>query len=96
MEGENERAALPLPTIRRYPVYLRAVRAKLARGEASVSSAVLASELGLDAVLVRKDLAMSGVAGRPRTGWPTAALEAALAAAIGWDDVSQAALVGAG
>ena len=96
MDENDDRLPIPLPTIRRYPMYLRAVRAKMARGEASVSSAVLAAELGLDPVLVRKDLAMSGVSGRPRIGWSAAALEAALAAAIGWDDTSQAALVGAG
>ena len=71
-------------------------RARLARGDASVSSAALAAELGLDPVLVRKDLAMSGVAGRPRVGHSTAALEAALVASLGWDNVSEAALVGAG
>lgn len=96
MDENDDRLPIPLPTIRRYPMYLRAVRAKMARGEASVSSAVLAAELGLDPVLVRKDLAMSGVSGRPRIGWSAAALETALAAAIGWDDTSQAALVGAG
>ena len=96
MDENDDRLPIPLPTIRRYPMYLRAVRSKMARGEASVSSAVLAAELGLDPVLVRKDLAMSGVSGRPRIGWSAAALEAALAAAIGWDDTSQAALVGAG
>ena len=50
---------LPLPTIRRYPVYLRAIKAKMAGGELHVSSAVLAEELGLDPVLARKDLAMA-------------------------------------
>jgi len=96
METPNRPDALPLPTIRRYPVYLRAVRARRARGEANVSSAALAAELGLDPVLVRKDLAMSGVAGKPRVGHSSAALEAALEAALGWDNVSDAALVGAG
>ena len=41
METPNRPDALPLPTIRRYPAYLRSVRARLARGEASVSSAAL-------------------------------------------------------
>ncbi|MBR1835696.1 MAG: redox-sensing transcriptional repressor Rex [Kiritimatiellae bacterium] len=96
MDDLHRSAALPLPTIRRYPVYLRAVRARRARGESNVSSAALAAELGLDPVLVRKDLAMSGVSGRPRIGHSAEALEAALAAAIGWDNVSDAALVGVG
>jgi redox-sensing transcriptional repressor len=96
MDAPSRPTAIPLPTIRRYPVYLRAIRQKMARGETNISSAVLAAELGLDPVLVRKDLAMSGVAGRPRIGWSAASLDAALASAIGWDGVSEAALVGAG
>ena len=96
METPIRPDALPLPTIRRYPAYLRSVRARLARGESSISSASLAAELKLDPVLVRKDLAMSGVTGRPRIGYPGPELEHALVAALGWDNVSEAALVGAG
>ncbi len=96
MERKDGMRALALPTIRRYPVYLRALRARLARGESSISSASLAAELKLDPVLVRKDLAMSGVTGRPRIGYPGPELERALLAALGWDNVSEAALVGAG
>ena len=96
METPTRPDALPLPTIRRYPAYLRSVRARLARGESSISSASLAAELKLDPVLVRKDLAMSGVTGRPRIGYPGPELEHALVAALGWDNVSEAALVGAG
>lgn len=96
MEKGDNHKALPQPTVRRYPVYLRAIRAKRARGESLVSSAALAAELGLDPVLVRKDLAMSGVPGRPRLGWSAQALETALAAAIGWNHPTEAALVGAG
>ena len=87
---------LPLPTIRRYPVYLRAIKAKMAGGELHVSIAVLAEELGLDPVLARKDLAMAGVPGRPRRGYPAKALSEAINRALGWDNATDAALVGAG
>ena len=101
MEGmerdENQRPnAFPLPTIRRYPVYLRCVRSRIRRGESTISSASIAAELRLDPVLVRKDLAMSGGGGRPRVGYDALSLEAALAAALGWDNATDAALVGAG
>ena len=88
--------ALPLPTIRRYPIYLREIRATIARGALHVSSAVLAEKLGLDPVLARKDLAMAGVPGRPRRGYPAKDLEDAINRALGWDNVIDAALVGVG
>ena len=87
---------LPLPTIRRYPAYLRAIKAKIAGGESNVSSAVLAEELGFDPVLSRKDLAMAGVPGKPRRGYPAKALRDAITRALGWDSATAAALVGVG
>ena len=87
---------LPLPTIRRYPIYLRAIKAKIAGGELTVSSAVLADELGLDPVLTRKDLAMTGVSGKPRRGYPAKELCDAINRALGWDNDIDAALVGVG
>ncbi len=89
-------AQLPLPTIRRYPIYLRAIKAKIAGGDLTVSSALLSEELGLDPVLTRKDLAMSGVLGRPRCGYPAKELCDAINRALGWDNATDAALVGAG
>lgn len=94
---ENERQnPLPLPTIRRYPIYLREIKSMIARGALHVSSAALAEKLGLDPVLARKDLAMVGVPGRPRRGYPAKELEEAINRALGWDNVTDAALVGAG
>ena len=87
---------LPLPTIRRYPIYLRAIKAKIAGGELMVSSAILAEELGLDPVLARKDLAMSGVVGKPRRGYPAKELCDAINRALGWDNATDAAIVGVG
>lgn len=96
MSAEKKLSSLPLPTIRRYPIYLRAIKAKIAGGDLNVSSAILAEELGLDPVLTRKDLAMTGVAGKPRLGYPAKELCDALNRALGWDNATDAALVGVG
>ena len=96
MKPSSSKKKLPLPTIRRYPLYLRAVKARIAGGELTVSSAALADELGLDPVLARKDLAMSGVTGRPRRGYPAKELCVAMNRALGWDNATDAAIVGAG
>ena len=93
---EKKSTSLPLPTIRRYPVYLRAINAKIAGGDLYVSSAQLAEELNLDPVLTRKDLAMSGITGRPRLGYPAKELCNAINRALGWDSTTDAALVGVG
>ncbi len=87
---------LPLPTIRRFPIYLRAIKARIARGELDVSSAALAEELGFDPVLARKDLAMSGMSGKPRRGYPAKKLCDAINRALGWDSATDAVLVGVG
>lgn len=93
---EESKFILPLPTIRRYPIYLRTINAMIAGGELHISSAVLADKLGLDPVLTRKDLAMAGVPGRPRRGYPAKELADAICRALGWDNAADAILVGAG
>ena len=93
---EDKNLILPLPTIRRYPIYLRAIHAMIAGGELHISSAVLADKLSLDPVLTRKDLAMAGVPGRPRRGYPAKELADALNRALGWDNATDALLVGVG
>ena len=96
MKGKNRQSQIPLPTIRRYPIYLRAIKAKVAGGEFYVSSAVLAEELGFDPVLSRKDLAMVGIPGKPRRGYPARELCEAISHALGWDIPTEAAIVGVG
>ena len=96
MNQEKPSPPLPLPTIRRYPSYLRCIREMIAAGELHISSAVVAEKLGLDPVLTRKDLAMAGIPGKPRCGYPAQALQDAIKHALGWDNTTDAVLIGAG
>ena len=96
MREEKTSGPFPLPTIRRYPIYLRCIREMTAAGELHISSAVVAEKLGLDPVLTRKDLAMAGVPGKPRRGYPAKKLQDALNHALGWDNTTDAVLIGAG
>ena len=96
MSASEKPLGLPFPTIRRYPLYLRAINEKIAQGELFVSSAVLARELGIDPVVARKDLAMAGEPGTPRRGYPAKELTEAINRALGWDNTTDAALVGVG
>jgi redox-sensing transcriptional repressor len=93
---KKKKFTLPLPTIRRYPIYLRAITSMIAAGKLDISSAVIAEKFGLDPVLTRKDLAMAGVPGRPRRGYPAKELAEAISRTLGWDSATDAILVGAG
>ncbi|MBQ9874695.1 MAG: redox-sensing transcriptional repressor Rex [Thermoguttaceae bacterium] len=87
---------LPAPSIRRLPSYLRLLEAAKARGERVVSCTRIAEELGRLSVQVRKDLAVTGVAGRPKVGYRVDELIEAIQAFLGWNRKTNAFLVGCG
>jgi redox-sensing transcriptional repressor len=68
----------------------------MAEGMEFVSAAELAAACGFDPVVTRKELAITGVIGTPRKGFPTAALAQAITVCLGWDNSTDAVLVGAG
>lgn len=84
------------PSIRRLPSYLHIIRQAQQEGEEFISGTVIANELKLEPIQVRKDLAITGIVGKPKKGYPTVALVAAIEHFLGWDLVQDAILVGAG
>ncbi len=95
MRAETKRH-FPHPSIRRLPSYLRLLRRLHTDGEKLVSCTKIARELDLDSTQVRKDLALTGITGRPRIGYELAPLIEAIELFLGWDTASDAFLVGAG
>lgn len=87
---------IPLATIRRYPAYLRLLEQLEAEGCADVSASSIANRLGLTGVQVRKDLAYTQAEGRPKTGYDLKELSWALREALGWNNATDAYLVGVG
>ncbi len=85
-----------LPCIKRMPAYLQLLRGLQAEGREHVSGTVLATVHHLEPVIVRKDLALTGVVGTPRVGFPIAELVAAIERFLGWDHQTKAVLVGVG
>ncbi|MBE0534625.1 MAG: redox-sensing transcriptional repressor Rex [Phycisphaerae bacterium] len=83
-------------TIRRLPLYMPLLKAALDAGEQSISSAKMAETLGLDTVLVRKDLASIGITGQARLGFPVRELIEGIERFLGWDNISDAFVIGAG
>lgn len=86
----------PQPSIRRLPGYLRMLRQLKKDGSTQVSCTHIAGELDLDSTQVRKDLALTGITGKPRVGYELNSLIEAIETFLGWDRVTDAFLVGAG
>jgi len=75
-----------LPTIRRLPDYLRILRNLSLNGKDIVSSNQLAEVMNIDSILVRKDLALTGIEGTPRIGYSIPDLIMAIEDFLGWSD----------
>ena len=86
----------PVPSIQRLPVYLRFLKEQRLRGETGVSCTKIAEELGQLSVQVRKDLAITGISGRPKVGYKIDDLINAVEEFLGWNSKTRAFLVGAG
>jgi redox-sensing transcriptional repressor len=84
------------PSVRRLPSYLHIIRQAQRNGDIYISGTVIAQELNLEPIQVRKDLAITGIIGKPKKGYPVEALVAAIEHYLGWDQSHDAVLVGAG
>ncbi|MDR0705161.1 MAG: hypothetical protein LBF88_09245, partial [Planctomycetaceae bacterium] len=61
--------SFPIPSIQRLPVYLRFLKEQKNRGNLLISCTQIAEEFGQLSVQVRKDLAITGISGRPKVGY---------------------------
>lgn len=87
---------IPIPTIKRFPSYVRLINQYKENGLKSVSATILANDLRLNPIQVRKDLAFSGIEGKPKVGFEINQLYNALIEALGWNNSTDAILVGTG
>ena len=84
------------PTIKRLPSYLHIIESAQRDGKEYISGTVIAEELKLEPIQVRKDLALTGIVGKPRIGFPVDELIRAIYSFLEWDREHRAILVGAG
>lgn len=82
--------------VKRLPAYLQMLRVLQGEGQEYVSGTVLATTHNLEPVIVRKDLAVTGIAGTARRGFPVGRLITAIERFLGWDNQTKAVLVGTG
>jgi len=85
-----------LPTIRRLPAYLNLLRELSIKGEQTVSSSHLAERMGIEPILVRKDLELTRITGTPRIGYSIQDLIGGIEGFLGLGDTLDAFLIGVG
>lgn len=95
-KARSDYKMISIPTIKRFPSYLRLLQQYKDEGEQWVSATRLADELGLTAIQVRKDMAGTGVEGKPKIGFEIDLLIKAIEENLGWNNATDAILVGAG
>lgn len=96
MEDSDRMPPIPIPTVKRFPSYLRILKQNKASGVTHISATTLAEELGLKPIQVRKDISCTGIEGKPKVGFDINELIASLVHVLGWDNNTDALIVGAG
>ena len=83
-------------TLERLPAYLNYLKSLPEDEAPNISATIIAEELGLNDVQVRKDLAMISSGGRPKVGYITAGLIQDIEQFLGYGNADRAVIVGAG
>ena len=84
-------------SIARMPLYLHYLQEESSKGAQYISSTVIAQNISVSSVLVRKDLALvSSEAGRPRLGFAVSRLIVDIEKFLGYNQLSDVVIVGAG
>jgi redox-sensing transcriptional repressor len=86
----------PEPTIRRLPKYLHFLKVLQQQNITAISSTRIAKELGFDPTQVRKDIEVTGLVGKPKTGYDISELIEAIMQHLNWNNSTDAFLAGAG
>ena len=87
---------IPKATLGRLPLYLNYLKSMPEVEGATISATAIAKALSLGDVQVRKDLAAVSGAGKPKIGYERALLVADIERHLGYEQLTNAVLVGAG
>ena len=91
-----ERKEISKAVLKRLPGYVAYLRSMPETGSPYISATALASALGMGEVQVRKDLAMVSDGGRPKIGYLRESLIEDIEQFLGYDNTTDAVLIGAG
>ncbi len=97
MKEKTNEQEISKATLARMPLYLHFLQEENSKGAQYISSTVIAQNISVSSVLVRKDLALvSSEPGRPRLGFAISRLIVDIEKFLGYDNLSSAIIVGAG
>ena len=97
MKNKVDMKEISKATLARMPLYLHFLQEENSKGAKSISSSVIAQNISVSSVLVRKDLAIvSSQQGRPRLGFAVGRLIVDIEKFLGYNNITDAVLVGAG
>lgn len=91
-----ERKEISKAVLKRLPGYLSYLKSTQDGGSLYISATALANALGMGEVQVRKDLAMVSDGGRPKIGYLRERLIDDIEQFLGYDNTTDAVLIGAG
>ena len=91
-----ERKEISKSVLKRLPGYLAYLKSLAEAGSPYISATALANALGMGEVQVRKDLAMVSDGGRPKIGYLRESLIEDIEQFLGYDNTTDAVLIGAG
>ena len=95
-ENEILKYSAPLPSVRRLPLYLTVLEEFEREGREWISTTDFSEVLFLKPIQVRKDLAHTGIIGKPKKGFKVDELISTIYKFLGWNNLTEAFLVGAG
>jgi redox-sensing transcriptional repressor len=102
MEGYNQRAkpttkAIPEPTLRRLPIYYQYLKKIQTENKSDyISCTQIGNELNMLPIQVRKDLEITEASGKPKLGYEVKELLNNIEEFLGWNNTTEAYLVGVG
>ncbi len=94
--SNQELKTAPEPTLRRLPPYYQFLKELQHHHQGPISCTRIAEAFKLDPTQVRKDIAATGIVGKPRVGYEIGELIKAIEDFMGWSNVTDAFLAGAG
>ncbi|MCU7490453.1 MAG: redox-sensing transcriptional repressor Rex [Ignavibacteria bacterium] len=92
----EELKPIPEPSLRRLPIYLQYLKHARQAGKNEISTTLIAGDLKLDPTQVRKDLAYTGIIGKPKVGYNVDTLIKGIEDYLNWNNLSDAFLAGVG
>lgn len=94
--GKFMAKAISIQALQRLPLYLQYLKSLTSQKETNISAKALGNIFGFGEIQVRKDLSSVSDGGKPKLGYSIADLVRDIESFLGYDNVNDAVLVGAG